>query len=112
MKDVQHKVNIYDIKNIDQNSCSFRLPESFIEIVKAETVYISDSKNKAKDVIEELGKLYDMKEVIIQALEKQIPKKVIKTETSSQACPECKSNVRWKYCPNCGQKLDYGYGGD
>lgn len=48
----------------------------------------------------------------IQALEKRIPKKVIKTETSSQACPECKSNVRWKYCPNCGQKLDYGYGGD
>jgi len=121
MKDVQHKVNIYDIKNIDQNSCSFRLPESFIEIVKAETVYISDSKNKAKDVIEELGKLYDMKEVIIQALEKQIPKKPRehynwvdlteeeRQETARWYCKSCDSAVEesYSYCCSCGQKLDW-----
>ena len=119
MKDVQHKVNIYDIKNIDQNSCSFRLPESFIEIVKAETVYISDSKNKAKDVIEELGKLYDMKEVIIQALEKQVPKKPVIKEWSPARCPTCGAELsedmgdgyykHWyskKVC-DCGQKLDW-----
>lgn len=57
MKDMQHKVNIYNLKDIDQNSCSFRLPESFVRQVEAETVYISDLKNKARDAIKELEKL-------------------------------------------------------
>ena len=44
----------------------------------------------------------------IKALEKEIPLKVIKIEgVSSQACPVCKSNVNWKYCSNCGQKISY-----
>lgn len=47
-------------------------------------------------------------DLAIKALEKEMPKQVIKIKgVSSQACPICKSNVNWKYCPNCGQKLKY-----
>lgn len=43
-----------------------------------------------------------------QAVEKQIPQKVIRIKNvSSQACPSCKSNVNGKYCSHCGQKLRY-----
>ena len=41
-----------------------------------------------------------------EALEKQIPKKVENGE-----CPICEEPIpRWdsKYCPACGQKLDWG----
>lgn len=44
---------------------------------------------------------------VLEALEKQIPKKVIKTEKFSQACPVCGISTNWHYCPNCGQKLSY-----
>ena len=33
--------------------------------------------------------------------------KVVKTETSSQACPVCGINVNSLYCPHCGQRLTY-----
>ncbi|HIG0358888.1 TPA: hypothetical protein ACX96Z_000451 [Clostridium sporogenes] len=47
-------------------------------------------------------------DLAIKALEKEIPKQVIKIKgVSSQACPICKSNVNWKYCSNCGQRLTY-----
>ncbi|NFM56643.1 hypothetical protein FDB98_06665 [Clostridium botulinum] len=47
-------------------------------------------------------------DLAIKALEKEMPKQVIKIKgVSSQACPICKSNVNWKYCSNCGQKLKY-----
>ena len=38
---------------------------------------------------------------------KQTPLKVIKTATSSQACPMCEFDVSWNYCPNCGQAIKY-----
>ena len=52
-------------------------------------------------------------EIAIEALEKQIPKKVVKNDK----CPICGANVetdcgddmldyRLNYCDNCGQKLD------
>lgn len=45
-----------------------------------------------------------------QAVQKQIPKKVIKIKgASSQACPECKTNVNGKYCSFCGQRISYSY---
>lgn len=44
----------------------------------------------------------------IGALNKQIPKEVVKGEIHSQECPECGSPVRWKFCVNCGQALKYG----
>lgn len=55
------------------------------------------------------------RELAINALEKQIPKKVIGIEANllNRYCPSCnewagfelKKNM--KYCPNCGQKLDW-----
>lgn len=47
---------------------------------------------------------------IIEALEKQMPKKVDEYLTSSFCCPIC-TNVLSRYsiyCPNCGQALDWG----
>ena len=45
---------------------------------------------------------------IKQLKEREEPKKAIKIDAlSSQACPTCKSNVCWRYCPHCGQKISY-----
>ncbi|MFA5345833.1 MAG: hypothetical protein WC315_06130 [Candidatus Omnitrophota bacterium] len=54
----------------------------------------------------------EQKEGMIKAMEavnKQIPRKVIKTEKCSQACPDCLQPVNGKYCTLCGQALYYGY---
>ena len=56
-------------------------------------------------------------EMAIQALEKQIPKKVV-MERNIYICPNCGENAetdcgddmldyRLNYCDNCGQKLDW-----
>lgn len=56
-------------------------------------------------------------DVAIQALEKQIPKKPIKKERSGIVYCVCgnfigykspkNGKIPFKYCPNCGQKLDW-----
>ena len=50
----------------------------------------------------------------IQALEKQIPKKVIwKYAFYWACCPNCKNNIydeekeKFKFCPDCGQALEW-----
>jgi len=130
------------------------LPESFVRQVEAETVYISDLKNKARDAIKELEKLSkyieimeipdeyfthmqghetelslvlsafslnSLKETIIQALEKQMPKKPRehynwvdlteeeRPETSRWYCKMCDSEIKenYSFCVNCGQKLNW-----
>lgn len=52
---------------------------------------------------------------IIQALEKQIPKKPIPVETDDNEflfmlCPSCKNAFAWNdaYCRKCGQAIDWG----
>ncbi|MHB9924800.1 hypothetical protein [Clostridium botulinum] len=60
---------------------------------------------KAIEYFDGYGSPYD--ELAIATLEKQVPKKVMRTKTISQACPVCKSAVNWKYCSNCGQRLTY-----
>jgi NMD protein affecting ribosome stability and mRNA decay len=50
-----------------------------------------------KPLLETMGRL----------IKKEIEQKVIKTQSSSQACPECNSNVSGYYCSICGQKLSY-----
>ena len=48
--------------------------------------------------------------VAIQALEKQIPKKVIKWANGTEHCPACdcdNSCVGYGVCIDCGQKLDW-----
>ena len=49
-------------------------------------------------------------ELIINALEKQIPKKVIKWANGTEHCPACdcdNSCVGYGVCIDCGQKLDW-----
>ncbi len=49
----------------------------------------------------------EIRYTLLNCYGKTIPKKVIKTDSCSQACPICKNAVNKKYCGNCGQKLDY-----
>jgi hypothetical protein len=52
--------------------------------------------------------IYDMFQKLADFEDREEPKKVIKIEgVSSQACPMCMSNVNWKYCSNCGQRISY-----
>ena len=61
---------------------------------------------------------YKANEMAIQALEKQIPKKVVKDRKRSYKCPCCGESAktetgdsfidyRLDYCDSCGQKLDW-----
>ena len=61
---------------------------------------------------------YKMAQIAIEALEKQIPKKVVKIDKWIYKCPNCGANVetdcgddmldyRLNYCDNCGQKIDW-----
>lgn len=45
----------------------------------------------------------------IEALEKQIPKKVKIINHGTVLCPDCMDDVfsYYSYCPECGQKLDW-----
>ena len=78
-----------------------------LENIKVKAALKSESRNLEHEQIHYPDNVSVLRYTVIAALEKQIPKKVIKTELSSQACPECRANVNWKYCPNCGQKLDW-----
>ena len=61
-------------------------------------------------------------EAAVDALEKQIPKKPIKTKIATlnkspeaiswesiHCCPRCESNLasQYKYCPQCGQEIEW-----
>ena len=71
------------------------------------------TKELAKDLKEHIGcgievPLYDDElEVVVEALEKQIAKKM-----DSFNCPICRYYFEdgeiHNYCPNCGQKIDWG----
>lgn len=63
--------------------------------------------------------LRDAVDVAIQALEKQIPMKLMmayddKSDSNWCSCSACYSGLGWdygkhyEYCMNCGQKLDWG----
>lgn len=50
-------------------------------------------------------------DMAINALDKQIPKKLIKWANGTEHCPTCdcdNSCVGYGVCINCGQKLDFG----
>lgn len=46
----------------------------------------------------------------IKALEKQIPKKPVMDYPTVASCPMCDEVIcpHTEYCPDCGQKLDWG----
>ena len=57
------------------------------------------------------GKIVPAREIAISALEKQIPKKPIKTPDNHKwFCPTCHNPIRLgrNHCCNCGQKIGYG----
>ena len=75
------------------------------------------TKELAKDLKEHIGcgievPLYDEElEVVVEALEKQIAKKVIVSPYNNMKyCPICEVSVTgmsFDYCVECGQKLDW-----
>lgn len=75
---------------------------------------IDDNKNECKFTEDD----YKANEMAIQALEKQIPKKPIKSENqvvryvNTYYCPTCKLGITGtniaKWCYHCGQKIYWG----
>lgn len=60
-------------------------------------------------------KILTARDMAIQALEKQIPKKITEIHCDEYYCPNCGSEnncdqyvVSDKYCPKCGQALYFG----
>ncbi|MFQ9404404.1 MAG: hypothetical protein ACLR1Z_11615 [Eubacterium sp.] len=87
-----------------------------IEKLKNMRLYmqITDKNNDCKFTEDD----YKANEMAIQALEKQIPKKVVKDGEWSYKCPCCGGcaktetgdsfiDYRLDYCDGCGQKLDW-----
>lgn len=61
-----------------------------------------------KGASEEINPLYAAYMVAIDAMEKQIPKKLIPNQYREWDCPNCNSSInvilyQGAYCPNCGQ---------
>ena len=79
---------------------------------------IEDKRNDCKFAEDD----YKANEMAIQALEKQIPKKPIKSENqvvryvNTYYCPICNLGITGtniaKWCYHCGQKLDWGNDND
>jgi len=91
---------------------ALRIVKYRIKNVKYYAIAIYD---QLRDVDKEEIKYY---KIIIDALEKQIPKKVIVNKDGCRNCPNCYANESWicyeqdvnepfEYCACCGQKLDW-----
>ena len=75
------------------------------------------NKELIEDLKEHIGKsievpVYDEElKVIVEALEKQIPKDIYIYANGTEHCPCCdydNTALRFKYCIECGQRLDWG----
>ena len=75
------------------------------------------TKELAKDLKEHIGcgievPLYDEElEVVVEALEKQVAKKLVVWDNGTQHCPNCEHDLTYissedEYCCRCGQKLE------
>ena len=52
----------------------------------------------------------DVKEIAIEALEKQIPKKLDVWANETEHCPNCEHDntcLGFRFCVNCGQAIDW-----
>ena len=74
-------------------------------------------KELAKDLKEHIGcgievPLYDEElEVVVEALEKQVAKKLVVWDNGTQHCPNCEHDLTYissedEYCCRCGQRLE------
>ena len=74
------------------------------------------------DYRQQIPEYYEAIELAVEALEKQMPKKPIKTKIATlnkspeaisweqiHCCPRCESNLapQYKYCPQCGLEIDW-----
>ena len=59
-----------------------------------------------KNINYQINEVYD---ITVQALEKQIPRKVVEPFGRGEGCycPSCGTGVSKDYCGNCGQRLDW-----
>ena len=75
-----------------------------------------------ENVLAYTSEMAEFKALAIEALEKQVQKKPIKTKIatlnkspeaisweSTYCCPRCESNLvsQYKYCPQCGLEIDW-----
>ena len=76
------------------------------------------TKELAKDLKEHIGcgievPLYDEElEVVVEALEKQVAKKLVVWDNGTQHCPNCEHDLTYissedEYCCRCGTKIDW-----
>lgn len=93
-----------------------------LEVVENRNSIIDDAIKELQDFIDGIKydteyTDFDLFEMAIVALEKQIPKKLLPEDKSnnpySYYCPDCKTELSdggWKYddnyCWNCGQRID------
>jgi len=60
------------------------------------------------DTLSKKQQMYAMFQRLADYEDREEPEQAIKIKgVSSQACPVCKKNVNWNYCPNCGQRIKY-----
>ena len=80
--------------------------EKAIDCLKADKEYLTDMKICDGEEMD----------IAIRALEKQIPKKILRGTVKRDMacyCPNCKEFVcfedteKHSYCPNCGQRLEW-----
>ncbi|MBC8590628.1 hypothetical protein [Wansuia hejianensis] len=75
-----------------------------------ETIWENEKLREVIEYFNGYGSPYD--ELIIELVEKEISKKVLKSKgqiiVNQYKCPNCKrqwSGSKWGYCHECGQKL-------
>lgn len=72
--------------------------------------YIDKNYNVRPADGEELEVIEDA-EYILDAIEKQIPKKAYKHKEDYYVCPNCDCQITWQwfesYCEHCGQAIDW-----
>ena len=79
-------------------------------------------KYAKENILAYTSEMAEFKALAIDAIEKQIPKKPIKTKIATlnkspeavswesiHCCPRCESNLapEYKYCPQCGLEIDW-----
>jgi hypothetical protein len=102
-EDIKNVVSNKSLEKIDYSKLSGKARLEYS--AKKNEYYIYDGNGF---ICGTLGCNKEKLEEMIARSNKEVPQNAIKIKgVSSQACPICKSNVNWKYCSNCGQKISY-----
>ena len=83
-----------------------------IKVLEKPSVHIKPvhKAENGMDFLTYSADLVETFEMSIKALEKQIPKKPTMVYPTIASCPICDEIIcpHTEYCPDCGQKLDWG----